>query len=94
MKRRILDVFLGLVTDIAVMWLFSIRADRTTDSSLSPDDSIRARLVEVGPTWDLDRNFVIRLGFLRKDTTRTIFRSPVEGRPVGSDRFIWSGDGT
>jgi hypothetical protein len=94
MKRRVFDVALGLSTGIAIMWIFSVNRDRTTVSSLSPDDSIRARLVETSPTWALDRNFAVRLEFLKGDKTRTIFSSPDEGRPVGSERFIWSKDGT
>ena len=94
MKRRIFDVALGLITGAAVMWAFSIAPDRTTVASLSPDDSVRARLVETSPAWGIDRNFSVRLEFLGRDATRTIFSSPDEGRPAGSERFIWSKDGT
>ena len=94
-KRRVLDAALGLTTGIAIMWfLFSGERDRTTVSSLSPDDSIRARLVETSPTWALDRNFEVRLEYVKEHKTRIVFDSPDEGRPVGSERFIWSKDGT
>jgi hypothetical protein len=94
MKRRISDAVLGLTIGLAIMWIVSIKSGRPTVSSLSPDDSIRAWLVEISPTWAIDRNFAVRLEFLREDQTRTVFFSPDEGRPVGSERFIWSKDGT
>ena len=40
------------------------------------------------------RNFSIRLEDLARDEEVTIFRSPDEGGPPGTERLIWSKDGT
>jgi len=71
--------------------LFS--AERTTLSRLSPDETIRASLVERERQF-IDRNFQVQLESLADRTTTTIFRSPDEGSPYGSERLIWSKDGT
>ncbi len=74
-------------------FLRSPRREETTTTLLSPDERTLALLVEL-PGF-LDRNFDVRLR--RRDdpklVTETIFSSPDEGRPVGSERFIWSLDG-
>ena len=60
----------------------------------SADESKRAVLVEKRSF--IDRNFEIRLERwgLGGATNRTIiFSSPDEGRPVGTERFLWSRDG-
>lgn len=60
----------------------------TTLNSLSPDDTHRVTLVE---RWlYIDRNFDLRLENLTTGHTRTVFRSPDEGHPVGSERIVWS----
>jgi hypothetical protein len=42
----------------------------------------------------IDRNFELRIENLEKPgVMRTVFRSPDEGRPEGSERVLWSGDG-
>jgi hypothetical protein len=66
----------------------------TTVTRLSPDETIRARVVETSPSWGLDRNFQLRLDRLTDGGSTTIFRSPDEGRPYGTERLIWSKDGT
>jgi hypothetical protein len=71
-----------------------IKAGReTTTSRLSPDETIRARLVETSPSWHLDRNFRVQLDSLVEGTSTVIFGSPDEGRPEGTERLIWSKDG-
>jgi hypothetical protein len=71
-----------------------IKAGReTTTTRLSPDETIRARLVETSPSWHLDRNFRVQLESLVDGTSTIIFGSPDEGRPVGTERLIWSKDG-
>lgn len=73
---------------------WSHRGERVTLTSLSPDDALRVRLVELPNR--IDRNFELRLEDLRKPDggTRTVFRSPDEGRPEGSERIVWSKDGS
>lgn len=67
--------------------------EETTASSVSPDGRKRALLVELPRR--LDRNFEIRLEDQGQQPPRavTIFSSPDEGRPVGTERFLWSRDG-
>jgi len=43
---------------------------------------------------DIDRNFDLLLEDVKTGRSRIIFRSPDEGRPVGSERIIWSVDGS
>ncbi len=62
---------------------------QTTLTSISPDDNLRVTLSERGAF--IDRNFDLRLGEAK---IRVIFRSPDEGRPTGSERIIWSADGS
>ncbi|HET6246422.1 MAG TPA: hypothetical protein VFE47_01890 [Tepidisphaeraceae bacterium] len=66
-------------------------AEKTTLRSLSPDNSVRIDLIEVG-RWP-DRDFDLRLENLKTGETQTIFKSPDEGMPVGSERILWSSDG-
>jgi hypothetical protein len=66
----------------------------TTTTRLSPDETILARLVETSPSWHIDRNFVIRLESLVDGKKATIFHSPDEGHTVGTERLLWSKDGT
>lgn len=62
-----------------------------TVTSLSPDDAHRVAVVEL-PAF-FDRNFEVRLEEVGSGQVRTVFRSPDEGRPVGSERVVWSADG-
>jgi hypothetical protein len=69
----------------------------TTVSRLSPDESILVRLVEVSITPSVDRRFRLLLQSDQWGTgTRSIFLSPEDasGRPPGTERLIWSKDGT
>ncbi len=95
MKRTIIaSALAGLVGFGMGMLCQMVSAGRTTTTTrLSPDETLRARLVEVSPTWSIDRNFRIDLESLIDGTTKTIFHSPDEGRPAGSERLIWSKDG-
>jgi hypothetical protein len=65
----------------------------TTLTSLSPDDKFRVIILErrLG-LLDIDRNFHVRLEDVKTGRGKVIFRSPDEGRPVGSERIIWSLD--
>jgi hypothetical protein len=58
--------------------------------SLSPDETWQVRVIDRDP-W-LDRNFELELFCRHDDSVSTIFRSPDEGRPIGSERIVWSPD--
>jgi hypothetical protein len=92
--RYILGLLLTFAAGVLVaMAVFSFHGkERLTLASLSPDDKTRVALVELSHL--MDRNFELRIENLeRPGTTRTVFRSPDEGRPEGSERVLWSGDG-
>lgn len=63
-----------------------------TVTSLSPDDTHRVVVVE-SPAF-IDRNFEVLLEEVGSGQVRTFFRSPDEGRPIGSERVVWSADGS
>lgn len=70
----------------------SLLFDRpVTLTSLSPDDALRVVLVEQP---GFDRNLELRLVQVRTGEARTVFQSPDEGRPPGSERIVWSADST
>jgi hypothetical protein len=58
--------------------------------SLSPDDKWQVRLIDRNPF--LDRNFDVELVDLSDYSVATIFHTPDEGRPIGSERIVWSPD--
>jgi hypothetical protein len=66
--------------------------ERVTTSSLSPNDKVRVLLVE--PQNFIDRNFEIRIQSEESRDSVTIFRSPDEGKPAGSERIIWNHNGS
>jgi hypothetical protein len=68
-----------------------IIGERVSLTSLSPNEEFRTLLVELPSLTD--RNFEIRLQNVQKEI-RTIYRSPDEGKPYGSERFLWSTDST
>jgi hypothetical protein len=103
MRNRIVKMMLIVTTAIAAVLLAigasSWFADSTTTQSLSPDEAYRICLVERTPNLPLkiDRNFKVILATLHKHghqeiTQETLFTSPDEGKPIGSERFIWSKD--
>lgn len=69
----------------------SLTSRPTTVTRLSPDETVRARLVE---RWGVGRNPVLQLEYLADGREVTIFRSPDAGGPEGTERLIWSKDGT
>ncbi len=90
-----LGTLVGALTVVGVLlgplyWL----SDATTTQSLSPGDQYRIHLVEIGShiPLNVDRNFELRLEELETGELHTIFSSPDEGRPIGSERFVWSTD--
>ena len=62
--------------------------ERITLISVSPNDSVRVLLVERS---FIDRNFELRVQ-KRETAWKTIFKSPDEGKPAGSERIVWSSD--
>jgi hypothetical protein len=88
--------FAGILLGIYVVRWF---ADKTTTQSLSPDEAYRVSLVEVRPKMPgrIDRNVKVCFATLDKEDKHeikeeTLFTSPDEGKPIGSERFIWSKD--
>jgi hypothetical protein len=77
---------------VLLVWQYHA-AERTTLTRLSPDETRRAILVEREHQF-VDRNFQIRLESLADGGTTILFRSPDEGGPYGTERLIWSKDGT
>lgn len=86
--KPILIFSAGAIIAIGVQAL--LPKEHVTLVSLSPDARYRVRMVEV-PAF-IDRNFELRLEDLEGDVTRTIFASPDEGRPTGSEQIVWSRD--
>jgi hypothetical protein len=94
MKRAILPLLMLLVGVLGGLFgprLFT--QESTTLVSLSTDDQLRVHLVERRGFMTIDRNFEVRLERLTDRSVVTLFRSPDEGRPEGSERVVWSPDG-
>ncbi|MFI5380009.1 MAG: hypothetical protein ACHRHE_11985 [Tepidisphaerales bacterium] len=70
-----------------------VHREQVTLTSLSPDETTRVRLVEI-PAGMVDRNFELRVENLAARTVTTVFRSPDEGLPEGSERIVWASDGS
>ena len=64
--------------------------EQTTLVSLSPDEATRVWIVERSH-W-IDRNFEVRVEDMKTQKMKTVFTSPDEGRPIGSERVVWSTD--
>jgi hypothetical protein len=71
----------------------SLDRERTTLTRLAPDETVRARLVDRKGREGY-RTFEIRLESLHDGKTTTLYHSPDEGTPHGTERLIWSRDGT
>ena len=70
-------------------------AEKVTTCRVSPDDLMRVWLVELHSHIQLDRNVAIRLEDInRMETVDLLKSSPNEGFPAGSERFVWSVDGS
>lgn len=105
MKRKAIAgiAVLGLVAAglvLAVRGVGLLRArlsgagqERVTVTSPSPDGRLRVRVVEVWAGM-IDRNFEVRIEDVATGTMRTVFLSPDEGRPEGTERIIWAADGS
>jgi hypothetical protein len=73
-------------------WGCSRNRNTITTESTRPDGRRRLVLID---TPGFDRNFVIRLDDIHGDSinSQTLFTSADEGRPIGTERFIWSNSG-
>ena len=90
-SRRCLAAITAVLGAGLVMgWWGGRLAERVTLVSLSPDEQTRVWLVEK-PHW-IDRNFVVRVEEMKSGDSRIVFRSPDEGRPIGSERIVWASD--
>ncbi|MCA9067650.1 MAG: hypothetical protein KDA84_01920 [Planctomycetaceae bacterium] len=88
-----LTVFGALMMGLGAFLVFVsqlIRGDVIL-TSLSPNDSWRVTLHEYA---HLDRNLRIVLEDLETGEVRTVFFFFYEGRPSGSEKIVWSKDGT
>ncbi len=94
--RRVAVCVAFLMLGLAVGRIWGWRPwgdERVTAALVSPDGRLAAQLVEL-PKF-LDRNFAVRLLPVgeQRAKAREVFESPDEGRPVGTERFLWSRDG-
>jgi len=84
------------VVGVYTAWFlrFPYGPERVTLTCLSPDDAVRVSVVE-RPSL-LDRNFELRLEHFGQGPGKAavVFVSPDEGRPEGSERIVWSADGS
>lgn len=94
MKNRLTHLLLLLIgVGIGFVAARMLPHEETTLSRLSPNDRYRVRLIEPPRLpFYIDRNFELRIEDLETGSIRTIFRSPDEGRPEGSEQVIWSLD--
>jgi hypothetical protein len=81
---------IGSFAGMMICWLKS--AETVTTTRLSPDETLRVRLIETSPSAN-DRTFMLQLESLVEGTKTQIYKSPDEGRPEGTERLIWSKDG-
>jgi hypothetical protein len=85
-------LLLGLVVVVGAIGGLHIYLRRTTVTAeaKSPDGRYVVRLLDF-PGAFIDRNFEVTLDSDGRKNVR-LFRSPDEGRPPGTERFIWSTD--
>lgn len=104
LSRRLIRLgVLGTLGVIIVIWLPSLRSTFRAEggyfslAQTSPTGGFRIGLREKAGFMKIDRNFSVVLWTL--DTAglvaeeRSVYESPDEGRPVGTERLWWSPDG-
>jgi hypothetical protein len=85
---------------LAMFWQwfrFHLLHEEVTTSRLSPDDKRVVYLVDFFSNLHpvpYDRDFEIQLQEGGGQNAKVIYRSPDESWPAGSERFLWSKDGT
>ncbi len=88
-------IVLAAIALLLMIWLVVSRAIRNAPhiERQSPDRRRTARLVEherwIG--W-IDRNFEFQIIDNAADSTRTVFESPDEGAPPGTEQIRWTSD--
>lgn len=101
MRRTILSILLGVLLPLLAVGVpatcFIWRAHRAPNipdrEQPSPDGRQVVILREVNrSTLNIDRNFDVGVRAAGSEETRWLFSSPDEGRPEGTERFIWSSD--
>jgi hypothetical protein len=99
-RRLIVPVLAGLcLLAVGSAVAITIRAmNRDTGkpgvvSDVSPDGRYRAKVVEIGGFYKADRNFEVVLTDVRDGSDTIVFTSPDEGRPAGTERFVWNAGG-
>ena len=87
---------LRFVLLVCMPLVFGCGKPRTvTVNSASPDGKWRALLIEFDDrSFEIDRNFEVLLedAAVSPPQRRVLFSSPDEGRPIGTERVIWSKD--
>ena len=98
-RRRLgcLIVAVAGVAGAAGFWLGSVAgwatAEHVTTSRLSPDETMRARLLELAPL-DPMRPIAVRLDRIASRDAVTLLSWQTDVGPVaGTERFVWSRDG-
>lgn len=91
--RLLICAAVGFMCLVAALFIVASREEVTT-SMPSPDGWMRAILVDRPNLPSIDRNFRVRIE--RVDgVAETVFTSPDEAPSgIGSERFLWSKDGT
>lgn len=97
MRRTILSILLPLLAVGVPAAYFIWRAHRSPNipdrEQVSPDGRQVAILREVNrSTFNIDRNFDVGVRAANSTEIRWLFSSPDEGRPEGTEHFIWSSD--
>jgi hypothetical protein len=89
MKRRL--IYAAVVALVLAGLFAALRREETT-SLLSPDQRLRAVLLDRPHFPSIDRNFVVRIEET-EGVSRKVFMSPDESPTgIGSERFLWSKD--
>ncbi len=84
-------ILLSAIVGFGSGFIYFHQRGQVTTMLLSPDGKVRAVLVEK-PSF-MDRNFEVRLEVWDGSWKVTrLFTSPDEGRPIGSERFMWAHD--
>ncbi len=79
-----------LLCAVTIAWVAGCTREKITLTSHSPDGACRVEWVEY--QGRLDRNFYLRLSRAGGGGPTTIFNSPDEGKPIGTERIVWSRD--
>lgn len=91
MRSRSVIITVGVLTLGILIGIAGARfGEKVTLASLSPDEMSRVQIIEL-PRF-IDRNIAVRVEEMATGNETTIFTSPDEGRPAGSERIVWAAD--